>query len=753
MSKMDSDSIINWNLELKDFKCYRKKNFFFSDGLTLITGLNGKGKSTILDAICWCLYGIGEKVSNRDKPGAKVIVTLSNNKGLIITRSTLPCQVKVINCDKSYEGEAAESEICNLFVSKTLFRGSYYIPCRSLHILLSGSAAEKADFIHVLAYNGENIHPTVLLETASVLLKELKSQRDIAFASSLAVGSCDHDECPVVVDVEENVERQYENIERELEGSKRMLKEKDERLRKLQSDQVIIDMMDGCLPTTLVVVDKEINQCENNIKLAKSAEGVKMEKNRLISLLDGVSTLKGCTDIKKEVSRYHRYVQGLEIATKYKIDYNTSIISTRIEYLEKLKRDNEKITDVKRQLEKIDKSGFHLVDELKKKHNELREEKEDLVVKSKMVCGGPCPSCGVIIHQTQKGFELGGILEQDKKLLLDRLKVIDGEMKFVMEKLKDIGMKQDKVTMLELSIQDIKEEDYDENELRELRTIQVVEGQIFTLDALNREDERRKNKEKLDSLPDIIDIPDVSELENKLSKLRMQQSLIRKLNDVNCDMITQRIKEITSEIETIQSRISHLENEKEVYKQKVIDKQTAIRLKYEHEKCDKQRKLMRERQEKENKYNVATRVVAIIEKKYHMRMDNTINSLNQYLSEISKLIYPREDIMIQLKNHRQLKNKQNKYGVTVEVFYNGVDVGYRGVSDGQETRISYALMLAVQCYRPCPFLLQDEVFYGVDQEVRPVCVDVLKRLLGSSASVLIIEHQETDSEYDACISL
>ncbi|MDG6250973.1 SMC family ATPase, partial [Methanocalculus sp.] len=45
-------------LTLKNFKRYRDQEFTFKDGITAIVGSNGAGKSTIMEAIVFALYGI-----------------------------------------------------------------------------------------------------------------------------------------------------------------------------------------------------------------------------------------------------------------------------------------------------------------------------------------------------------------------------------------------------------------------------------------------------------------------------------------------------------------------------------------------------------------------------------------------------------------------------------------------------------------------------------------------------------------------
>ena len=44
-------------LELSNFKCFRHKEFDFANNVTVLRGRNGVGKTTVADAILWCLFG------------------------------------------------------------------------------------------------------------------------------------------------------------------------------------------------------------------------------------------------------------------------------------------------------------------------------------------------------------------------------------------------------------------------------------------------------------------------------------------------------------------------------------------------------------------------------------------------------------------------------------------------------------------------------------------------------------------------
>jgi len=71
------------SLKLENFRQHEDSHLEFNDGITIISGTNGAGKSTILEAITWALYGTEAARGNKDtikfnraKPRAKVMVEL-----------------------------------------------------------------------------------------------------------------------------------------------------------------------------------------------------------------------------------------------------------------------------------------------------------------------------------------------------------------------------------------------------------------------------------------------------------------------------------------------------------------------------------------------------------------------------------------------------------------------------------------------------------------------------------------------------
>ena len=107
---------------LSNFRCHRKQSFRFSPGLNLIDGTSGNGKSTILEAIHYCLIGKTRNVCTRGEK--KCSVTLMWN-GLTIQRTKLPSRLTVQPL--GLEDDAAQAYIYQLIGGEDFELTSYML--------------------------------------------------------------------------------------------------------------------------------------------------------------------------------------------------------------------------------------------------------------------------------------------------------------------------------------------------------------------------------------------------------------------------------------------------------------------------------------------------------------------------------------------------------------------------------------------------------------------------------------------------
>ena len=132
-------------IHLKNFLCYTDQTFDFGDnGLTLISGNSGTGKTSIMRGIFFALFGDGTKVQSYGKPSCSVQLDFEDMK---IVRTKKPNRL-VLN--DVYEDEAAQAIINTRFGST--FRSSGYIQQSNINSFILLSPTDKLEFLEKFAF-------------------------------------------------------------------------------------------------------------------------------------------------------------------------------------------------------------------------------------------------------------------------------------------------------------------------------------------------------------------------------------------------------------------------------------------------------------------------------------------------------------------------------------------------------------------------------------------------------------------------
>lgn len=76
------NNIIIKEVRIQNFKIYRDKTFKFSKRITIITGSNGFGKTTLVDAIEWCLTGSIRRIENIFNERNSTVTEKNRNENL-----------------------------------------------------------------------------------------------------------------------------------------------------------------------------------------------------------------------------------------------------------------------------------------------------------------------------------------------------------------------------------------------------------------------------------------------------------------------------------------------------------------------------------------------------------------------------------------------------------------------------------------------------------------------------------------------
>lgn len=141
---------------LKNFKCYTDATYEIKDQqITLLSGASGSGKTSIIQSICWCLYGKMRGVYNNKTTGkCSVTIILQNFKIYRQARSSL---LQITLGDGSvYEDLVAQQMIDNAYGERTLWYACSYIAQDSKALLLSGSNSDRMNLLNTLSFSSSS---------------------------------------------------------------------------------------------------------------------------------------------------------------------------------------------------------------------------------------------------------------------------------------------------------------------------------------------------------------------------------------------------------------------------------------------------------------------------------------------------------------------------------------------------------------------------------------------------------------------
>lgn len=155
------------SLKLENFRQHEDSFLDFKDGITVINGTNGSGKSTILEAITWAIYGIDAARGNKDtikfnkaKPRTKVMVELVFQLGNDIFKVIRYLdRAEVYLNDNAVPVVTSQQEVTRYLtekigMTKNEFFNTYFTGQKELNFLKSQGATDRRKFISkVLGYD------------------------------------------------------------------------------------------------------------------------------------------------------------------------------------------------------------------------------------------------------------------------------------------------------------------------------------------------------------------------------------------------------------------------------------------------------------------------------------------------------------------------------------------------------------------------------------------------------------------------
>lgn len=790
-------------ISIKGFRGIEDKRYRFRDGVNLVLGISGSGKSTIFKSIEWLLYGSMQKISAKGSTSAtevKMKLLAQNlsfyrkNKGPPIFRirddskTTLNTKgKKVIKKRIEYTGEEANQWVLENYGSRESWSSSSYIAQFLSNNFFQSSNKIRRKIINTIAYGEED--PEEIIDRCENKIKDFKKEQEDKESRYLLLKEKFSSKGP------RKPKYTREVIKKNIKEKKSLLQEKrkqrDEYLKtesKREQNQSRIEKLDKDLLRIQSYLDEHSEESPDIPLLQKLPKEIK-------------ETLPGVTDTEVLYQKELSVENARKLFAKYKLKYQPGEIEARQEkyrtylldqkaYQAYLKEDSEykdKFAAYEKQRKLLEKLRSVQEPEEVFKPEELslfifeyddipiQQAEEELRLTRLAEKTLECPHCNCLLRfEKEKLTEVdqslrnyrGEVKEAEKKLRTLQLekekakKEHDRKSKEFQDKYKrELNLyhqyvdaknqyenTQEKLSNIELLEKPTKPEKIEKPEIiSNPENLEYIEPTGYSLNELKQQEKYLQNREDREKI-----LAKLSS-DRSLEELLEEQKQIRSNRTLKQSYESER-KKLLVEVSNIHEEVS--ESEIETIS-KEID--TYHRYLQEEEKYSIWLKSKDELDVAKNELNAAEaqyeeyiQLRKYIVRFHLSRLTPVIESINRMANEFIQPLFD-EAISLRLSTYRKTQTGQSRQQFKFEIFFREHEFDVEELSGGQKMRVSIALTLALNQFRTFPVMMFDESLSSLDPEVSRRIVQFISRK--TSGITLIAAHGVTEGDYDHVVDI
>ena len=644
-------------LRLVNFRCYADKTFDFGEnGLFLISAPSGHGKSSILMAINFALYGSGQKVVSHGQTSCIVEFTFQD---LHIVRKKKPNILTV-----KYEGNIFENDVAqNIINSKfsTSFNVTGYIAQNALNSFIVMSPADKLSFLEKFSFQDINLEE---IRTKCKALIQKRNEEFIKIMSQTQTVEQVLSELTVPIEVTcpfktKNIELSIKNEEVRYKNCETLIRKNTHVLSKIQTE----------LNDTLILKSFIQNKDENIENLCSKLENITIEettndfigddelneqKNRLKIIL----SLKDYKNIK---SQFEESYNQLEIMKEKEIGEIKSKLQTKEECLWKDYNKfecTELITDLKTFLDDAKKISFlekqfdsnstnedliYKENSLKEKKDTYNEKKEFIDVLKKKKNTYICPCCGKKLFFENENLHLfdGPEIKNniEENVLSQEIVSLQKEIKILEIGVTKIKNKLEQNDKINEQINEIKSQ-YDEppNQQSISDDLEQMENYLKSQTILDKEISNLENNLKNEKFSSSY-LVSKNKVHNLEKKLQDYDSLLND-DDVDDNILEENEENLRNLIFEEQNKQTNIKNTLE--KRKILEKEILIQKKSNQIKID----------EHIEKYNYI---------KSEKDLNDLITSSNNEIESLNIKKEEHKENLVKIQDYKKYIEEKNKY--------------------------------------------------------------------------------------------
>lgn len=784
-------------IELYGFRCHNHLIFrVHPSKITLLKGQTGIGKSTILLAVQWALYGKDRNVANNQTSGTKKmyvkILLMIEGTPLLIYRQKNPGLIQIQYGNVIYEDKTAQDMIDNMFYDKDIWKSCCYIEQRCRNHFLNLSNAERMDLIYKLTFDAGQ-DPMKYIEKIDSKVRDLSSKissdksvfeyekraymsRYEAFLpkiNSLGIGA----DKLLSIEYSNSLQQELGNIRLSVDGLRKLELDRSQ----LLGQKTQLEYMYNQKVSELSRIPS-IQELDNRIESYIRRQEQKDYRDYILheEIKSRYQNI-GNMDRNKNQTAYYDMIRSNNIAKEQNIVLDNTLESKKVEMKtrrEDIRKRRDMVNGEIYKLSAMQKQyadACNLPEELRTKEGldseigKCRKKLEELNerVQIAKLCSQTitCPKCN-----TRLLFSTGQLKEYDGQVCTEDIHVLG----------KSISEYNNRLTYLMGStgkIDIIREFEKVKDKIPEYQgQLQKLSNELGTLEKeISIYDGLKYVEYAID--PKILDDYYVSrdgwrrwhdkmEREKKEGGNGSDGGAEQKEDNVSIDTLRSwkgkrgsletEIVEIEGKLknvvipESYQSQIVELEGKGNMilYTLNLIPEVKALEDKRGH-----LMRMMEDSKENENKLQRWYNLRNILIDSINASLEDIVESLNGKLEEYCTMLFS-VPITVRVSLYTITKTTNNvKPQISFHIHYKGAEfTSINDLSGGEGDRVSLALTLALFSFNKFPVLMMDESIFSLNEEVKEICIETLRHMVGDHRAVLNILHNDNNHLYDEVVS-
>ena len=780
-------------IRLENIKCYTDETFDFGDdGLALLSGQSGKGKSTIIQGIYFALFGMGTKITSFGKTSCRVTLEFD---GMKVMRSKGPGKLLV---NDVIEGDAAQ-ELINKKFGET-FDVTGYIPQNAVKSFVMMSPQDKLGFLEKFAFvdlDLQGIKTRCKDHIASTLtrLNDAISKLEIANQFVDEMEEPEMVEFPIPVK-NNNYDKAIKNETIRQKNTKTLITRNEKELN--ESRETLSNVM-----TTKEIIEGNMKEIElaNDELLEIDMKNLNMEiddkLDTYVSDLEIITSNKEYDALSKSHGEYKQQYDEIvereraEMKRKLEdIEAELWLTYTRDETDELIADNQALLKDIQRRELLISRYKGNLeTDTIESLENNIQKNTNTKTNMKLQKESHSCPKCKTLVRFVGNSLvvadhelspdansieELTEMIENDTRKLeiLREITEIDSSYE---DELPDIdSVRSDLSYMTDYRFQQLENEKTKKRIMNDIQN-ENVSSACRTILANVKDYERRMSKFNITKTP---------ETNNTEEELRELIERIRE-NNREIEYTQSRKKEITKPIERYTKNNDELMDKIEsadlhAYITSLQDKVKSLELELNElydkrkkhdsnmEKIDKWKRM----KEDLSKYMIWEEKVITLQKNEAVARDeygaamtlrdkileaesiammNLVESINTHARIYLEDFFEDDPIVVNLRAFKKVQNA-TKAQISMDIEYKGMECDFQMLSGGEMSRIVLAYTLALAEMFNSPLLLLDECTASLDQETTNHVFDSIKEHFSGKLTI-IVAHQVVTGIFDRSICL